>query len=610
MPRYLSAPRLVASALFALAVALLALSSGWKPASADTYVIQQGDTLSGIANCLGVSESVLLALNTGIASADEIFADQAIQIPANAQGDACVSGRSEPSTTLSVSLANQVNDGCAYVVEPDDILGEIADRFGSDLSTIMSLNPIDNPNHLEVGTELQIPCAGGGSANSPASAFDSGRSGVTAGALTDNSGLGITRIAEYTVKENEWATEIAERFGVSLELLREHNPRVNLNLIHPGDVLRIPIPDYLAPALEPSEAQGSLTTTYTVRTDDIASRIADRFGISLADLRQLNGGGTLNHIRIGQTLTVPWTGPSADAPPGSVPAVEVRRRTYRVQSQDTFQSIAASHSLSMEELRGLNPGRPNDLVVVGQLLYLPGTIEPPIVSEERTLWEADLVQYAAATLGVTPHTLLANHSAVEPGQWLGAGTSWRVPLREGLLVTVQRGDTLSGIADMHGVDIDLILADPANGVDDPNAIVIGQEIILPLSVPDFAWPAQGELTDPFGLCRSWDCSYRHNGLDMALEFYEPIVAAADGVVSFVGGDSALGLGWYIEIEHDHGWSTTYAHLVEFGVHQGQVVERGEIIGYNGNTGYSTGPHLHFEVRHNDWYVDPEVVLPQ
>ncbi len=599
-----------------LFIAVWTVTGGSDRASADTYEVQRGDTLSGIASCLNVSTSVLQALNSDISSPDAIFIGQRIQVPDNAEN--LSNGCSEPTrtedgvTSTNTESRVQTNNGtnsdnsCTHLIQPNDNLSNIAPDYGTDTSTMIRLNPNINPNLLWVGATLIVPCAS--STISTQTEPDAAQA-LTAGILTDDSDPSITRVTEYTVKANEWATEIAERFGVSLELLREHNPRVNLNLIHPGDVLRIPIPDYLAPALEPSEAQGILTTTYTVRTDDIASRIADRFGISLADLRQLNGGSSLNHITIGQTLTVPWTGPSADASPGSVPAVEVRRRTYRVQPLDTFQSIAASHSLSMEQLRSLNAGRPNDLVAVGELLFLPGNIDAPVVSEERTLWEADLVQYAAAILGVTPHTLLANHAWVEPGQWLAAGTTWHVPLREGLLVTVQAGDTLQGIANAHGVNMSLILADPANGVDDPNAIVIGQEIIVPLIVPDFAWPAQGELTDPFGLCRSWDCSYRHNGLDMALDFYVPIVAAADGLVTFVGGDSAFGLGWYVEIEHDGGWSTTYAHLVEFNVQQGQYVTQGDIIGYNGNTGYSTGPHLHFEVRHNDWYVDPLVVLP-
>ena len=192
---------------------------------------------------------------------------------------------------------------------------------------------------------------------------------------------------------------------------------------------------------------------------------------------------------------------------------------------------------------------------------------------------------------------------------MSAGSSWRLPIREGLLVTVQVGDTLRGIAATHGVTMEAILADSAHGVEDPNAIVIGQEIIIPLPVPDFAWPAHGEMTDPFGLCRSWDCSYRHRGLDLALDYFEPIVASASGLVTFVGGDSLFGLGWYVEIEHENGWETTYAHLSEFAVYQGQYVEQGQVVGYNGNTGYSTGPHLHFEVRHDDWYIDPLVVLP-
>ena len=599
-----------------LFIAVWTVTGGSDRASADTYEVQRGDTLSGIASCLNVSTSVLQALNSDISSPDAIFIGQRIQVPDNAEN--LSNGCSEPTRTedgvtstntesrVHISNGTNSDNSCTHLIQPNDILSNIAPDYGTDTPTMIRLNPNINPNLLRVGATLIVPCTS--STISTQTEPDAAQA-LTAGILTDDSDPSITRVAEYTVKEDEWATEIAERFGVSLELLREHNPRVNLNLIHPGDVLRIPIPDYLAPALEPSEAQGGLTTTYTVRSGDNATFIAELFGMTVGELSDLNGGANLSRIYVGQSLTVPWNGNAANALPGTVPAVQVRRRTHVVEPGDTFSQIADRHGLTLEELRDLNPLRPNDLLIVGELLFLPGNIDAPVVSEERTLWEADQVQYAAAILGVTPHTLLANHAWVEPGQWLGAGTTWHVPLREGLLVTVQAGDTLQGIANAHGVDMSLILADPANGVDDPNAIVIGQEIIVPLTVPDFAWPARGELTDPFGLCRSWDCSYRHNGLDMALDFYVPIVAAADGLVTFVGGDSAFGLGWYVEIEHDGGWNTTYAHLVEFNVQQGQYVTQGDIIGYNGNTGYSTGPHLHFEVRHNDWYIDPLVVLP-
>ena len=595
-------------ALFSAAIAVASLLTTLDDASADSYTVEPGDTLSGIASCFNVSESVLLALNANIPSPDRIFAGQRIEIPANAERQGCGSGVSAPETSRLATQVHSQGGQCTYVVQDGEYLGAIAEAVGSDTPTILALNSLTNPNLIHSGSELQVPCA---ASSSDQHSETQTSLALTAGVRTNDRGPGGARLEEYTVEPDEWATDIAERFGVSLELLQEYNPQVDLNRIYPGDTLYIPIPNYLAPALRPSEALGALTMTYTVRPSDSdgAGAIAARFGISLAELRQLNGGASLNLIRIGQSLTVPWTGVAAHVAPGTVPAVEVRRRTYQVQADDTLSSVAARFGLSLDELRAQNPLKPSDLLVIGERLFLPGTIDPPVVAEDRTLWDADVVQYAAASLGVTPHTLLTNHGWVDSDQWLEAGTNWRLPLREGLLITVQRGDTLLAIANAHGVDIDLILADPANGVDDPNMIVIGQEIILPLAMPDFAWPASGVLTDPFGLCRSWDCSYRHRGLDMALDIYEPIVASADGVVTFVGGDSSFGLGWYVEVDHGDGWSTTYAHLVEFNVYEGEEVSQGDVIGYNGNTGYSTGPHLHFEVHHNEWYVDPMVVLP-
>ena len=588
-------------------------STSWGPhrASADTYTIQEGDTLWDIAERFQVRVSVLLALNEQITSPSTIYVGQHIQIPDNSASPPAVNVNNvstgnqhadtapAPTTTTSTGVI-------IYRVESGDTLWDIAAEFGTTATQLEGLNPGLDPNHLAIGQEILVPNRPR-RANTLSSA--SGDRSVNAGIQTSSRTPTASQTVQYVVESGDSWSAIAEAHGISLDTLRRHNPGLSYPVLHPGDVLNVPIPDYRAPAIDPSENPGGLTSSYTVRAGDNATFVADAYGISLDELRQLNGGIDLNLLRIGQVLVVPWIGVPADTPAGTVPAVEVRRRTYRVQAGDTFSTVAASHGLSLEELRSLNPLRPHDLLVIGELLYLPGVVDPPAVSEERTLWGSDSVQYAAAKLGVTPHTLLANHGWVDRDQWLDDGTTWRLPVRDGLLVTVQPGDTLLQIANAHGVDMDLILSDPANGVEDPNAIVIGQEIILPLAIPDFAWPAVGELTDPFGLCRSWDCSYRHNGLDVALDVYVPIVAAADGEVTFVGGDSALGLGWYVEIAHADGWATTYAHLSEFAVHEGQYVYQGDVIGYNGNTGYSTGPHLHFEVRHGDWYIDPIVVLP-
>jgi hypothetical protein len=99
----------------------------------------------------------------------------------------------------------------------------------------------------------------------------------------------------------------------------------------------------------------------------------------------------------------------------------------------------------------------------------------------------------------------------------------------------------------------------------------------------------------------------HIGLDIAARTWDPIVAAAGGVVVFAewGG----GYGNLVIVEHDGGWRTYYAHFSEIVVEVGQEVRQGEILGGAGTTGYSTGPHLHFEIRYQGRPVDPHVHLP-
>ena len=99
----------------------------------------------------------------------------------------------------------------------------------------------------------------------------------------------------------------------------------------------------------------------------------------------------------------------------------------------------------------------------------------------------------------------------------------------------------------------------------------------------------------------------HIGLDIAAEKWDRIVAAADGEVVFAewGG----GYGNLVILEHDGGWSSYYAHLTEIAVDREQEVRQGETLGGAGTTGYSTGPHLHFELRYQGRPVDPHIHLP-
>jgi murein DD-endopeptidase MepM/ murein hydrolase activator NlpD len=109
----------------------------------------------------------------------------------------------------------------------------------------------------------------------------------------------------------------------------------------------------------------------------------------------------------------------------------------------------------------------------------------------------------------------------------------------------------------------------------------------------------GENANPFT-----GQNYVHKGIDLSTyRAGDPIVATADGQVVTVDYD-ATGLGNYVIIRHKHGFYTRYGHMMTFRVKPGQRVEQGEVIGYIGNTGLSTGPHVHYEVHIGSDVVDP------
>lgn len=94
----------------------------------------------------------------------------------------------------------------------------------------------------------------------------------------------------------------------------------------------------------------------------------------------------------------------------------------------------------------------------------------------------------------------------------------------------------------------------------------------------------------------------HEGLDIGGKHGAPIVSPADGIVTFVG--KKPGFGVLVQLDHGYGLETIYAHADVATVRKGEMISRGDMIARVGNTGYSTGPHLHYEIRVNGTPVDP------
>jgi murein DD-endopeptidase MepM/ murein hydrolase activator NlpD len=139
----------------------------------------------------------------------------------------------------------------------------------------------------------------------------------------------------------------------------------------------------------------------------------------------------------------------------------------------------------------------------------------------------------------------------------------------------------------------------------------------------FITPVQAQVVQGFG---STDVGFEpsasyhgtfyphfHSGLDFAAPENTPVHAAADGIVLLATSSrdsqgNLIGYGNYVVIAHPNGFVTLYGHLNGFSVKEGQVVHQGEIVGQEGSTGLSTGPHVHFEIRHNNEWVDPAPYL--
>lgn len=194
---------------------------------------------------------------------------------------------------------------------------------------------------------------------------------------------------------------------------------------------------------------------------------------------------------------------------------------------------------------------------------------------------------------------------LKKGQVLRQGDTLVILPISGIQYTVKKGDTLSTIAKRFGGDQDEIVS--FNGLDDEASLAVGQMIIIPDGEMSTA-PVPGKpvvqlpsyssyYSSPAPGARRTQGLHGHNGVDLGGLVGTPIYAAAGGVV-VISRDSGWngGYGSYVVIKHNNGTQTLYAHMSRVDVRAGQAVGQGDRIGSMGNTGKSTGSHLHFEVR--------------
>ena len=258
------------------------------PESGNYYVVQNGDSLWKIANKYGITVNELKSLN-GLTS-NNLTVGQILEVPGSSSS----------------------SDG-TYTVKSGDSLWKIANQYGLTVNELKSLNGLTSDN-LSVGQVLKVSNSSGSS---------SGSSNT------------------YTVKSGDSLWKIANQYGLTVAELKSLNGLTSDNLSI-GQVLKV----------SNSGGTSSSSNTYTVKAGDSLWNIANKYGITVDELKSLNNL-TSNNLSIGQVLKVPS---------GS--------NTYTVQSGDSLWSIANRYGITVNELKNLN-GLTSNTLMIGQVLNLP-----------------------------------------------------------------------------------------------------------------------------------------------------------------------------------------------------------------------------------------------
>ncbi len=262
-----------------------------------------------------------------------------------------------------------------------------------------------------------------------------------------------------------------------------------------------------------------------------------------------------------------------------------RTLNYSVESGDSLWAIAERNHLSVDDLIKANPQVEPDLIQIGQNLNL--VVPEPYV----TLISKELVTNTVSI----PYPV---HSTGDSSMWpwedkvTQAGKVGQKEITEEIVR--ENGQVISRV-----ILYENVLSQPV-----PQKVLRGTKQVPNMSSGSMLWPLQGTITSRFGY--RWGAF--HQGVDIGAPVGTEIYAADSGMVSMAAWDG--GYGYCVRVDHGNGIVTVYGHMSKFAVSKGDKVGKGQVLGYVGSTGNSTGPHLHFEIRIDGSAVDPVAYYEQ
>ena len=280
---------------------------------------------------------------------------------------------------------------------------------------------------------------------------------------------------------------------------------------------------------------------------------------------------------------------------------------------DTDISMALIESLSAKEFTSYTASAEDGQETGGTIT----AFTPPrtVSFGTYTVVQADTLDAIARRFGVQLDTLISMNGITNVRR-LAAGTTLKIPNMDGVVHVVSKGDSLSALASRYDTTIVHII--DANDLSS-QTIRPGQTLFIPgarLSSYQLkkalgelvVWPLSGRISSPFGYRPNPFTGVRqfHSGLDIVAAIHTPIKASMAGRVAETGYSGLYGN--FVILSHPEGYQTLYAHLDKILTRNGAYLDQGDTLGLLGNTGYSTGPHLHFGVYRNGKAIDPQKFL--
>ncbi len=461
-------------------------------------------------------------------------------------------------------------------------------------------------------------------------------------------GTGATKVKRYRVNPGDTLVSIAQTYGVSPAVLLEANQLSDPNVIQVGQTLQIP------QALIPNSRAASRPYSPVSPPEMTVPNVVLRQRAMPADIPSLPlvpGGSPPESAgnspilaprrdeseRVAQVQLNPTpSGIAAPEPPQS-PApqaqgqdnpyldslraeIEKLREKYRRQQASTYANDAASATIT-------EAPQPVPLPAVNPPVTVPGItpvappVAVPVIPPVEPPVAASVNEPSAPVTPVNPEYSPERYSEA----WLRQSGQQQQqlpvePLPSEIAAPAPVAVPAVAKTDQLPVQPQVVATAPLgpDSYEQPLQPRMVSPQLPPLAPADtylpkggavfngYIWPAQGEFTSGYG----WRWGRMHRGIDIAAAVGTPVVAAAPGTVTYAQWNDG-GYGNLVEITHEDGSSTLYAHNDRLLVRKGQEVEQGQQIAEMGNTGFSTGPHLHFEVHpRGQGAVNPIAYLPR